>query len=329
MNTIDFLKNTQVDMYRNASNSNTIWYRTSLYDFIGRIAVMNKQKIQTLRSLNMQDEKVAKQYKKHNIPACCISAQCNNVRTLDDIKSYTGIIAIDIDKDNNEGLDVVKAKQHIMQSLPFVMMTSLSCRGEGIFCLVKYDTSNKLLDVFNALYDDFYELGYIVDDNTTDEVRLRFVSWDSDIQIRNEVITYCKAKETAEHLKKKTVKQHDDNVVKDWNMTSNDMKDISVAIWMLVNHCGYKADTYNEWLCDCFRLAAMPNKDVGKQLFRMISEHSKGFESYDACDRKYEQCMNTRCSTSVLGYYINKVKENFGAEWRSVANDMLRKNTTH
>ncbi len=323
MNTIDILKTTKVDVYKYSTKSGYPWYQCSLLDFIKK-ANDKRQQILYLRDLNKKDEKQAKKYKANNILGCTVSCLCNKRRIVDDVKEQTGIISIDIDKDDNPTLDIEQAKRDVMK-FPFVMLTMMSCRGEGIFCLIKYNKDNDFKETFYALQEDFKHIGYVIDDQCNDIVRLRLLSYDSNILIHNEVTEYNKTKEKPKPIVKNTTKSNYD-IDTIWELTKDDLRSISTIIYVLVNYCNYKVDDYNDWLYEGFRLATIPNYDVGLKLFTMISQKSKGYVNDEDVKEKFDECRErTQNSTNVLGYYINKIKGIYGPEWKSVINELLKK----
>ena len=310
--------NTKIDIFKCGTQSGVVWYTNTLFYFLKNITVKNRLTILKLRDINKKDEHKAKEYKKNNITACTISATFDKYRRLDHIKDYTGLIAIDIDKDKNPDLDVEEAKRKVMM-LPYVALSSLSCRGEGIWCLIPYNKDNDFIETFLSLREEFDKIGYVID-GLRDATRLRFASLDDNMLINTgEIEVYNKFI----HIERTT--KQTEYTDKDWILTKDDLKDIVVAIYLLVHIFGYTADEYEEWLLEGFRLATIPNKEVGLKLFTMISENSDNFKSYEDVEEKFDECCQTTTyRTNILGYYINKIKEYCGVEWRSRANELLK-----
>ena len=112
----------------------------------------------------------------------------------------------------------------------------------------------------------------------------------------------------------------------DWELTQQDLQDIVYCVYVLVNYNNYTSDDYNEWLLDAFRLATIPNREVGLKLFEMISENSLNFKDYEDLEQKFNECRRTTTyKTNILGYYINKVKEIYGPDWKFRFNEILKK----
>lgn len=316
INTYKKLRNTKVNFYYNAKYSGDANYTTSIMTFLTTTTQKNMDKINYLRELNKQDEKKAKKWKVDNLPCITMSATFNSRRVIGDVKDKTGIIAIDIDKDNNYNLDIDKAKSEIIK-LPYVMLVMKSCRGEGLFALICYNTEHYLSDTFYALQDDFRNMGYILDYRCDDITRLRYISYDDNIMVKHYATIYDKFKPR---------EQRDPyQCTEEWELNKSDLKDLTVIIYSLVNFFNYKADEYEQWLLEGFRLATIPNYDIGLKLFHMISEKSDNYEGYKDVEDKFKECYRTtRYKTNILGYYFNKIKMILGDSWKYRLNDLFK-----
>lgn len=307
--------NQEVSVFKQGNKSGTPYYTTSLINYYTTMTEQNKAKVEYLRRLNKQDEKAAKEYKLNNLVACTPCGTFKNRRVVGCIDKKTGIIAIDIDSSRNPGINVEKAKQDVMTH-PSVFLSMLSCRGEGIFCFVYYNKEHYIGYVFNSLKEDFKNIGYNIDPECGDITRLRYMSYDENILIKQGDI---QCYENWIDIVKERYEIEDE-----WHMTKQDVKDIVVCVFVMCDYMNYTSDDYNEWLLDGFRLATLPNKEVGLRLFEKISECSDNYEGPDDVEEKFNECCRTTTyKTNILGYYINRVKEVYGPDWRFRVNDLL------
>lgn len=313
METIKLL-NQKVSIFDNAAHSKVTKYDDTLINFLQKTQLKERNKIMYCRKINKVDQKKGKKYKEDNIACATVSATFDKYRYNLNAKEKTGIIAIDIDKDKNPFLDVDKAKRDVMQ-LPYVFLSMLSCRGEGVWCAVYYNKDKFIGYVHNALKEDFRKIGYTIDD-TKDLARLRVASWDDHILIKNNVEMYNREIIPEERDEKEYV---------DWVLTKDDLRDITIIIYVLTHFFNYSVDDYYDWLYEGFRLATIPNKELGLKLFQMISENSDNYEGPADVEAKFNECRNTTHNkTNVLGYYINKIKEIYGDDWRYRINELLK-----
>lgn len=72
-------------------------------------------------------------------------------------------------------MEVLKAR---LAKLPYIMYCGLSASGKGVFCIIQYDDFGKHKLYFNALQQEFKEMGIIIDSSCSDICRLRFYSYD-------------------------------------------------------------------------------------------------------------------------------------------------------
>lgn len=123
---------------------------------------------------------------KSKLPMWNPSGLFNGGQLRSDLKSFSGLICIDIDeKDNN--LTAEALKQRVSQ-LPFVMYAGLSCR-RGIFVLIRLPMDavkieNDRVDYsafyahFKAISGVFNAIGIVIDPHCSNVNRERFLSYD-------------------------------------------------------------------------------------------------------------------------------------------------------
>lgn len=189
-NKIDIAKiqNTIVNYYQNARDNNNGQTRR-LFDGI----VSTYPSINYLRgNLHQWSKEMKQQYKASNIPLVSVSVLFNEQdkqRTKSNIKDYTNIIAIDIDKQDNEtDMEIIRNR---VCNMPFVFYCAKSVSGEGLFALVYLDGT---LEQFEAHYlsleDYFRNKGIIIDKQCKDATRLRYCTQDDEFYINPKACIY-------------------------------------------------------------------------------------------------------------------------------------------
>ena len=181
-----YLMETKVSLYENFMYKNDI----SLNDALNLGANKYDKEITKARILKNNDhEKEYKEFKK-TLPmftACCTY---RGKRAKENIVNYNGLCVIDIDHIT----DVQKAKEDI-KKLPFVLYCAKSLSGKGLFCLVRL--SGEMQDYkaqFEALREDFKNLGYEIDESCKDLGRLRIISRDTEPFVNYQAQVYNKKK---------------------------------------------------------------------------------------------------------------------------------------
>lgn len=87
------------------------------------------------------------------------------------------------------------------------MYCGLSASSKGVFCIIPYDDFSKHKLHFNALQQEFKEMGIIIDSSCSDICRLRFYSYDEHpyVNWNAEIYTHTLEKSNTTHLKSKEI----------------------------------------------------------------------------------------------------------------------------
>ena len=298
------LLNSKISLYKrvNETKSQTI----TLDDWLHKVTPAAKSHILTIRGANEIDPKAAKAMKTLNLPCCTISGVFEGDRKADKVTVMNPIICVDIDI-IPEGMTLDTLKQKVFE-IPSVFYVSLSARGEGIFALIYYNIENDFLTTFKSLQYDFKLINIEIDKACKDICRLRFVSWDEHPMEKEEVEMYdgYYMEQFADPQFYKETKRPDAQTnIDDW-FTFKTIK-------YLINNCGYRADDYQDWLMDGFRLATFG--EYGHSLFMHLSQHSDNFNERVA-ERKWEECVRTtKMTRDCLTYYYGEAKRRIGPGW--------------
>ena len=300
------LLNSKISLYKrvNETKSQTI----TLDDWLHKVTPAAKKVVTDIRFTNVSDPKAAKAMKTLNLPCCTISGVFEGERKASLVTEKNPVICIDIDK-IPDGIPIEELKKEVFE-LPYVFYVSLSARGEGIFALIYYNKDNDFLTTFKALEQDFRDLDIEIDKACKDICRLRFVSWDAEPLEKEEVEMY-----DGEYLEQFADPQfYKETKKKDTQIQTDDWFTFK-TIKYLINNCGYRADEYQDWLMDGFRLATFG--EYGHALFMHLSQHSDNFNERVA-ERKWEECVRTTQMTrDCLAYYYGEAKRRIGPGWMS------------
>ena len=299
------LLNSKISLYKrvNETKSQTI----TLDEWLHKVTPAAKSHILTIRGANEINPKAAKAMKTLNLPCCTISGVFEGERKASLVTEKNPVICIDIDN-IPRGMSMYELKKKVFE-LSYVFYVSLSARGEGIFALIYYNQENDFLTTFKSLQSDFKQMGIEIDKACKDICRLRFVSWDEHPMEKEEVEMYdgeyLEQFADPQFYKEVQVKKDTQIHIDDW-FTFKTIK-------YLINNCGYRADDYQDWLMDGFRLATFG--EYGHALFMHLSQHSDNFNERDA-ERKWEECVRTTQMTrDCLAYYYGEAKRRIGPGW--------------
>lgn len=140
-----------------------------------------------LRGIPDEDEQKA--FKKNNLPAITVSGFFPSRRVEVAEHTQHAIICLDLDMDKNPHMTAPDMRALVMdeyQNNPDVLLAFTSCRGEGMAVVYRYTPDATLskathVDAFAVLQKRWGANGITLDNACTDVSRLRFVSYDPDV----------------------------------------------------------------------------------------------------------------------------------------------------
>ena len=174
--TPDFIHNTKVSIM----GQHKVLNEYTLYNAImlGRNC---KDEIKAVRQIDRSKDEIAYKKAKSKVLSFTPSCYCTIGGTAKDVEHVNNLIAIDLDAKDNEGVTIEEMRKRI-NSLPYVMYSSMSVGGKGMYALLPIAEENKndFKAVFNALNEDFKALGLTLDGSCVNVNRERYMSYDDD-----------------------------------------------------------------------------------------------------------------------------------------------------
>ena len=160
----------------------------SLWDFL------TCERTDLIESLNKvraeSDHKVTSKLKVDLLPVAMPSVVIDGERKRENIREFTNLICIDIDKKDNE--KPMEEVFEILKSLPYVAFAQKSCSGEGYYAIIPVKYGHNHLEHFLAIEEDFAQMGIIIDKACKDETRTRFFSYDPDRYVAEKCEAYVR-----------------------------------------------------------------------------------------------------------------------------------------
>lgn len=310
MTTKELLETTEISFFGKSRMSKP-YKRITLAKWIKDYQSHYKDAVLACRSLYGSDK--YQEMKKNNLPSVTISGLFDEQRIISKLTKQNPIIVIDIDgKDNPNITDWEEAKKHVLEPKG-AFLSSLSVSGKGIYVFIYYDMTKPFLDVFRALKHQYYEMGYDIDNSCKDLTRLRFISYDENM-----------IGKTGDIRPFDTVIEKD-TIININSFTTTHITDgdtfIYIALLNLIRECGYRANKYDEWLQDAFRLAGW-NKKLGFFIFKELSEVSDNYDEDAMCNKWINACETTRYDKDNIVYYYGQLKKHYGEYvWKDKINE--------
>lgn len=192
--TPDFLHKTEVSIMGEHKVLNT----NSLYNAIAMGSIC-KEEIEAVRMIDRTTHET--EYKKAKAKVLSYTPSClcpiGGSAKAENVEHVNPLIALDIDKKENKGITLEEMRKKI-NSLPFVMYSSMSVGGRGMYALIPIleENKNDFKGVFKALESDFKGLGLTLDSSCINVNRERYMSYDKAEYWNTKCEIYDKKKNT-------------------------------------------------------------------------------------------------------------------------------------
>ena len=151
-----------------------------------------KEEIEAVRSIDRQANESEYRQAKAKVLSFTPSCLCQG-ETAKEVKEINALIAVDLDEKDNKGLSLEEIRKRV-NSLPYVMYSSMSVGGKGMYALIpiKEENKNDFKAVFNALNEDFKVLGLTLDSSCVNINRERYMSFDDNEYWNDKAEIYTK-----------------------------------------------------------------------------------------------------------------------------------------
>ena len=140
-----------------------------------------KEEIEAVRRIDRSKDEIAYKQAKEKVLSFTPSCLCpiGGSAKAENVEHVNPLIAVDLDEKDNKGLSIEEMRKRV-NSLPYVMYSSLSVGGRGMYALIPIAEENKndFKAVFKALESDFKALGLTLDGSCINVNRERYMSID-------------------------------------------------------------------------------------------------------------------------------------------------------
>ena len=301
--TPDFLLNTKVSIMER----HNILKTSSLYNAI-IMGKEHKKEIEAVRRIDRQANESEYKKAKDNILSFIPSCVCKGkTGKAENVEHVNNLIAIDLDAKDNENITIEEMRKKI-NSLPYVMYSSLSIGGKGMYALIPILESNKndFKGVFKALESDFKALGLTLDSSCINVNRERYMSFDDNEYWNKQCEIYTRKINIPTQVNT-TLLRGGDNANKpltarEYNKVRDMVEDIKAnKIQLTKNH----TDTL--MLANCI---ANVWGEEGRTLLHLIRSQRSGYDEYKT-DYNFDYVLNHLDDKERygLGFIFSKYKQ--------------------
>jgi len=263
--------------------------QVNLYDFYRRA---DETLVNIQSEIRQTSDKLERaKLKSNHLPVITPAGVWNN-RT--ELHSYSGIAALDIDKDHNSHIKNFSALKDEIKKLNVVAYCGLSVSGQGYLVLVPiYDPSNYKQHWY-ALEQDFKNFGIKIDSAVKAPNNLRYFSHDCDAYFNTTAKTYTKR--LSPQPKKTTITVRPEVHC----FTSNHQRVQSCIDQIVSNRIDITGD-YNQWITIGFCLATAYG-EVGRTLYHNVSQFHTDYRPAET-DRQYTNCIKAGYNNTIDAFF--------------------------
>lgn len=299
--TPDFLLNTKVSIMER----HNILKISSLYNAI-IMGKEHKKEIEAVRQIDRQANESEYKKAKEKVLSYTPSCVCKG-KTAKEVEHVNNLIAIDLDEKDNKGITLEEMRKRV-NSLPYVMYSSMSVGGRGMYALITIAERNKndFKGVFKALESDFKGLGLTLDNACINVNRERYMSYDKAEYWNKEAEIYDKkiSIPTQAHDTHKRVESSAKTTLTEKDKEKVDLmiEDIKAnKLQLTKNHydtLGLANAIANIW------------GEEGRELFHIIRSQREGYDEYKT-DKTFDDMLynNGDNERYGLGLIFTKYKE--------------------
>lgn len=269
--TPDFLTNTKVSILE----QHKVLKISSLYNSI-IMGKEHKKEIEAVRQIDRQANESEYRQAKAKVLSFTPSCVCKG-ETAKEVEHVNNLIAIDLDAKDNENITIEEMRKRV-NSLPYVMYSSLSVGGKGMYALIPIAEANKndFKAVFNALNEDFTKLGLKLDSSCINVNRERYMSYDKAEYWNKECEIYSKKLNipTQAHDTHKRVESGANKP-----LTERDKQKVDLMIEDIKQNKIQLSKNHYDTLAIANCLANIWGED-GRELLHTIRQQRSGYDEY-------------------------------------------------
>lgn len=299
--TPDFIHNTKVSIMERHNVLKT----SSLYNAI-KTGRKHKEEIEAVRKIDRQANESEYRQAKDNILSFIPSCVCKG-KTAREIKQVNPLIAVDIDEKDNKGLSLEEMRKRV-NSLPYVMYSSMSVGGKGMYALlpIKEENKNDFKAVFNALNEDFKALGLTLDGSCVNVNRERYMSFDDNEYWNTKCEIYTKKlnipTQVNGHPTRVEINANKPLTQREYNKVRDMVEDIKANKLVLS-----KNHTDTLMIANCI---ANIWGEEGRELLHIIRSQREGYDEFKT-DCNFDYVLNNLDDNERygLGFLISKYNE--------------------
>ena len=281
--TPDFIHNTKVSIM----GEHKVLNINSLYNAIA-MGSIGKEEIEAVRQIDRSKKESEYRQAKAKVLSFTPSCYCTIGGTAKEVEYVNPLIAVDLDEKDNKGLSLEEMRTKI-NSLPYVLYSSMSVGGRGMYTLIPIldENKNDFKGVFKALEEDFKKIGLTLDSACCNVNRERYMSIDDNEYWNDKAEIYTKKISTPTQVNRHPTRVENNAnkplTEREYNKVRDMVKDIKEnRLQLTKNH----TDTLG--LANCI---ANVWGEEGRGLFHLIRSQRIGYDEYKT-DKTFNEMLD-------------------------------------
>ena len=281
--TPDFIHKTEVSIMGEHKVLNT----NSLYNAIAMGSIC-KEEIEAVRNIDRSKDEIAYKKAKEKVLSYTPSCLCpiGGSAKAENVEHVNNLIAIDLDAKDNEGVTLEEMRKRV-NSLPFVMYSSLSVGGRGMYALIPIldENKNDFKAVFKSLEEDFIKLGLKLDSSCINVNRERYMSVDDKEYWNDKAEIYTRKINIPTQVNKQPLQGLKINANKP--LTAKDKQKVDLMIEDIKENRLQLSKNHKDTLGLANAIANIWGED-GRELIHLIRSQREGYDKYKTdCNYDY------------------------------------------
>ena len=249
----------------------------------------SKRHIGTIEALRHESDPEKRKRIKLSLPQATVSGVFSPSRRVDNLKSHSGLICIDLDGKQNEGHSL-SYMRGVLESRKDVLFASLSVGGNGLFAIVPLAYPDKQKEQFYALRSEFKQRYDLVLDNCGDVTRLRVLSFDPDAYVNGDAVKYDGIERQAVRIQTHSL-----------SCTSEDIQKVARCVEQIVANRIDITASYEDWISVGMSLCSLGEE--GRYYFHMVSRQNEKYK-YSESDRMFSYWMKNMKQVGIGTFFF-------------------------
>lgn len=269
--------------YRDADPKEVI-----LFDFL-----TSKEYVDEVNEIRKVEDKKVKDELKSKLPAITPSGLFDKRRSASNLIKHTGIIQVDIDKQDNEHLKMQEVKK-LLEDIEQVSFASYSVSGNGLFALIQIKYPEKHKEHFLSLEYDFKnDFNIVIDKSCKDVSRLRGYSYDEAYYFNEDALIYNQLFQVTKTIKPKVKKLITEPIT--------ERHDFHKAL-RIIEQYNLDITGNNEQWFEILCSIANEYGETGRGFAHFVSQYSSLYDN-DRCDKDYNRALKSNYRYNIGTFY--------------------------